>query len=217
MSDISDTPAETPQEYFVDAIVHAVSVGFVLMAVISLALLVPETFSLTSKLAITVYCVGLIMTFGFSAAYNLTKRPHIKTLLRRLDHGAIFVMIAGTYTPIMLIGIGGLLGVAFVSVVWGIALIGIVLKLFFPVSNKWFSIALYLGQAWVAVFAIIPLYEALSSYAFAMMVLGGVIYSSGVYIYRKKAWPFNRAIWHGFMLVASALHFTMVLDVIGAL
>jgi len=206
---------ETRGEYIADAIVHALGVSAALVGVIALHLFAPETISLASRIALIVYSIGLLMTFGFSAAYNTTTHAGIKAVLRRLDHGAIFLMIAGTYTPISLIGIGGTLGIGLAVSVWVIAVIGVVIKLFFPLSNRWLSIALYLGQSWVALIAIIPIYQALSTYAFAMMVGGGLVYTFGVLIYRQKSWPFNRAIWHGFVLTASVLHYTVVLDVVG--
>jgi hemolysin III len=215
VSDSQQAVIETRGEYIADAIVHALGVSAALVGVIALNVLAPETISLASRIALIVYSIGLLMTFGFSAAYNTTTHADIKAILRRLDHGAIFLMIAGTYTPISLIGIGGTLGIGLAVSVWVIAVIGVVIKLFFPLSNRWLSIALYLGQSWLALIAIIPIYKALSTYAFAVMVGGGLVYTSGVLIYRQKAWPFNRAIWHGFVLTAAALHYTMVLDVVG--
>lgn len=217
MTNNFDTATESRSEYFADAIVHAVGVSAALVAAIALHLLAPDTITLASRLALIVYSIGLLMTFGFSAAYNITTNPAIKPTLRRLDHSAIFLMIAGTYTPISLIGIGGMLGIYLASIVWAIAVVGIVIKLFFPVSNRWLSIALFLGQAWVALIAIMPIYQALSTYAFMMMVLGGVVYSSGVLVYRQKSWPFNRSIWHGFVLTAAAIHYTVILDIVGIL
>jgi hemolysin III len=160
-----------------------------------------------------IYCIGLIATFVFSAAYNMTMHPGAKAIFQRLDHSAIFIMIAGTYTPLALIGIGGAWGDFLAITVWVIAAVGVFIKLFYCEQASRISLYLYLGQGWLAVIAIKPMLESLSLYSFLLIALGGLIYTAGVIYYRRDDWRFNRAIWHTFVLVAASIHYVAVLNI----
>ncbi len=168
-----------------------------------------------------IYSIGLIATFAFSAAYNMCLHPGgARAVLRRFDHAAIFIMIAGTYTPPMaLIGIGGgaMGGVALASITWGgIAVIGVFLKLFFFHRFYRTTHALYLIQGWLAVLAIVPMVKALPVLATVLIVLGGVTYTLGTLFHHREDWPFNRAIWHGMVLAAASTHYAAVVTVAAA-
>jgi hemolysin III len=134
---------------------------------------------------------------------------------RRLDHTAIFVMIAGSYTPFTLLKIGGIFGYALLFAVWGIAILGIILKLLFPPHRfERLTIALYLLQGWAIVVAFDPLLDSISARAITLLVLGGCLYTVGVVFHLWKKLKFHNTVWHGFVLVAAVCHFGAICDAV---
>jgi hemolysin III len=204
---------EHPNEHIADGIIHLLGVVGSLIAVASLFFYADASLADISIPPLIIYCIGLIATFVFSAAYNMTKHPGVKAVFQRLDHSAIFIMIAGTYTPLALIGIGGGWGDFLAISVWVIAAVGVFIKLFFCEQTGRISLLLYLGQGWLAVIAIKPMYESLSLYSLTLIALGGLIYTLGVIFYRRDDWRYNRAIWHSFVLIAASIHYAAVLDI----
>ncbi len=160
--------------------------------------------------AVGLYGVCLVLMFLASTAYNLAgarRRP----LLRRFDHAAIFLMIAGSYTPFTTQRLTGAWAWSMTAAVWILALGAAAGKLLAPGLGKKFWIGLYLALGWIAVVAIKPLVASVSAVALILLLAGGLIYSLGVIVYLNKALPFRRAIWHGFVTVAAATHFVAIL------
>ena len=135
-------------------------------------------------------------------------------LLRRCDHAAIFVKIAATYTPFAAAKMGGAIGLVLLVTVWGIALAGAAAKLIVPQRFARSSYVLYLAQGWTCVFTVQPLLAALSPTAMTLLLVGGVLYTVGVVFHLAERLPYHNAIWHGFVLVASACHFAAVIDAV---
>jgi hemolysin III len=161
--------------------------------------------------SVCIYCVGLVAMIFASAAYNLW--PHgrpAKQVLRRLDHSAIFIMIAATYTPFAANRLGGLAGPLVLAAIWVCASLGVALKVAFPERFERTSIAFYIGMGWMIVTVIKPLAATLAAADFWLLMAGGVVYSAGIVFYMIERIPFHKAIWHGFVLVAAALHFTAI-------
>lgn len=156
------------------------------------------------------YVAGLVASFALSAAYNLTLHRKIRAVLRRFDHAAIYVLIAGTYTPMALIGIGGGRGLALAIAAWALAAFGITLKLAF--FHRWprLGFALYLAQGWLGALAAWPMITTLPTAALILLLLGGITYTIGTLFY-AKAWPFSTAIWHGHVIAAAAAHYAAIL------
>jgi hemolysin III len=204
---------ESKGEHIADGVIHFLGVVGSLIAASLLVYYSTLGSNAANTPPLIIYAIGLIATFVFSAAYNMTMHPQTKAILRRLDHAAIFVMIAGTYTPLALISVGGDLGIFLAITVWVIAAVGVFIKLFFPGKVARISLALYLGQGWLAVVAIKPISEALSPFAMTLLVAGGLIYTAGVIVYSRDDWRFNRAIWHSFVLCAASIHYIAVLDI----
>lgn len=163
-------------------------------------------------LAVLVYAAGLVTMLGCSAAYNLTPPSPRKQLLRRFDHAAIFVMIAGTYTPLMVGGVGGAWGFGMSASVWLVALIGASVKLCFPGRFERLAIVLYLLLGWSVTVALGPLLASFDGITILLLGIGGVLYSLGVVFHLWEALPFHRAIWHVLVLVAAGCHYWAVLD-----
>ena len=153
----------------------------------------------------------LVLLYAASTLYHGSRNPRVKRFFRRLDHAAIFLLIAGTYTPFTLISLRGPWGWSLFGVVWGCALAGIILRT--VVGNRWrgLSVALYVIMGWVAVVAVRPLLGAVEPGGLILIVLGGLAYTAGIAFYAWRKLPYHHAIWHGFVLVGSALHFFAIL------
>ncbi|GGD32472.1 PAQR family membrane homeostasis protein TrhA [Sinisalibacter lacisalsi] len=160
------------------------------------------------------YAVGLVATFALSAAYNLTLHRKIRAVLRRFDHAAIYLMIAGTYTPMAIIGLGGGRGLALAIAAWSLAVFGITLKLAF--FHRWprLGFVLYLAQGWIGVIAAWPLMQTLPPAALVLLLVGGLTYTLGTIFYAAR-WRFSTAIWHGHVLAAAATHYAAVVLIAG--
>ncbi len=199
-------------EFLADAWLHIVGVTAAgAGAVVLLAIALSQN-SLRLGVALTVYALGLAATFAFSAAYNLVQRPQLKAVLRRLDHSAIFVMIAGTYTPFALVSLGGSYGYGLLAFVWAVAAFGVALKLFLPHRFENIAVLFYLAQGWAVLTAINPLIEALPSTAMVLLLAGGVIYTGGVAFHMWEKLRYHNVIWHSCVLAAACCHYAAVVD-----
>jgi hemolysin III len=197
----------TRHEDAADAAVHVLGIVFAINA--SLWLLFHVT-GLSVVVSVTIYCLGLLAMIGFSAAYNLV--PHhrpSKQILRRFDHAAIFIMIAGTYTPFAMNRLGGY-GTTILAIIWCAATFGVVLKVLFPRRFEMASLALYLGMGWLIVTVIAPLAHAMATLDFWLLIGGGFVYSAGVAFYVIERIPYHKAIWHAAVLVAAVLQFSAI-------
>ncbi len=159
----------------------------------------------------SVYGTSLILLYGSSTLYHSTK-GRAKNIFRKLDHSAIYLLIAGTYTPFTLVTLGGGWGWSLFGVVWGLAIFGIVQELTLKSNKRFLSLGLYLAMGWVAVIGVIPLIKALSWDGFLWIIAGGAAYTIGIIFYlydeRFKHW---HGIWHLFVLAGSALHYVAIL------
>ena len=199
-----------PRERAADAWIHATGlaaggVGGLVLLTISLV-----QHRLGQSAAVAVYAACVLAMFACSAAYNFAgarRRP----LLRRFDHAAIFLMIAGSYTPFTTQSLTGTWSIAMTAAVWTLALAGAAAKLFLPGLARGFWIGLYLALGWAALAALKPLFANLSLAALILLAAGGIIYSLGVIVYARRSLPFRRAIWHGFVLAAAGTQYAAVL------
>lgn len=207
-------PEYTPAERQIDAALHAVGFGGALLAaavLLHIAVLRGEASEIISA---TVYGAGLVAMFGTSAAYNLLRRPDWKEIGRRCDHSAIFVMIAGTYTPFALVDLGGDRGHDLIVLVWTVAIGGVAIKLFRPRRFERMSLVLYLMLGWSGLLAAGPFLSALPSSTLALLGSGGLLYTVGVVFHLWARLPYHNAIWHGFVLAGAGAHYLAVLDTI---
>ena len=150
-----------------------------------------------------IYAVGLMATFCASAFYHMTPWEEIRPMLRRIDHAAIYLKIAGTYTPfVMMIGTG--FGYLVLAAVWVMAVIGIVTKLFFWRTPSRLGLFLYLGMGWISVFLVFSLIPVMPRHAMWLITAGGLLYTAGVVFFAWENLKFSNAIWHGFVVVGSA-------------
>jgi hemolysin III len=206
-------PSYTRLEQAVDACVHAISLLFAVAAAVILLAAAIGTLSAADLAGLIVYCIGLLAMFAASAAYNLISRRDLKEKLRRLDHAAIFVMIAGSYTPFALT-VGGSAGRLMLVAVWVIAAVGITIKLRFPRRLDKFSVLLYLAQGWIVLLALKRVTAALPSDALWLLLAGGIVYTLGVPFHLMERMRFHNAIWHMFVLGGAACQFAAIKDAV---
>lgn len=209
---LSARPVCTPAERAADNAVHVIGV---LTSVAACAALL--TYSSVARDGATtailaIYALAMTAVFLISAAYHLADAPRVRAVLRRLDHAAIFVKIAGTYTPFAALAIGGGWGVGLLGAVWGVAAVGVPLKLFAPARLERIAVWLYLAQGWMIIVAIGPLMDAVPPETLGLIVAGGLVYTAGVGFFLAERLPFNVAIWHLFVLVGSSLMFAAVVS-----
>jgi hemolysin III len=195
-------------EHRSDAVVHVLGLVFAINA--SLWLLWHVT-GLPVLVSVSVYCAGLLAMISFSAAYNMT--PHhrpSKQVLRRLDHAAIFIMIAATYTPFAVNRLGYPEGDVILTAIWVLATLGVAMKVLFPHRFEKASLALYLAMGWLVVTVIKPLSVTVATADFWLLIAGGLVYSTGVIFYVWDRIPHHKTIWHAAVLVAAVLHFSAI-------
>lgn len=149
--------------------------------------------------------------YGASTLYHAIRIPSVKSILRQVDHSAIYILIAGTYTPVSLLGIKGVAGWVLFGMAWTIALFGIGLKIFYPQRFHKLSLALYALMGWMVVGAIEPLMSQLNTLTLSLLLSGGIVYTVGIIFYVWKNLYFSHTIWHFFVLGGSIFHFFVVL------
>ncbi|HKH12488.1 MAG TPA: hemolysin III family protein [Rubrobacter sp.] len=155
------------------------------------------------------YGATLVALYAASTLYHAFRKPGVKRVLRVLDHCAIYLLIAGTYTPFVLVGLGGGWGWALFCVIWAMAAAGIVFKVFATGRFAVVSTAAYVAMGWLGVVAIGPLVRALPGAALAWLLAGGIAYTAGTFFYHRRV-PYSHALWHVFVLLGSVCHFVAI-------
>ena len=195
-------------ETLADAAVHAAGLFFAIPAC-ALLLTQAAEHSETAFFATLIYAACLILAFGASALYHMCPVDRLRPLLHRIDHAAIYLKIAGSYTPIVVvIGSGFAYGV--LGIVWALAVLGAIAKLTFWRTDAKGSLALYLGMGWLSALLIWPMWQHTSGAVVGFVVIGGLIYSAGTKIYAHPGMRYQNAIWHTFVLLASICLFAAI-------
>jgi hemolysin III len=200
-----------PGELLADGIVHLVGL---IAAVVGVAVLLALTLwhgDAPEVTAVSIYSGALVAMLGCSAAYNLARSTRWCDLLKRFDHAAIFAMIAGTYTPFTTLRLEGAWADGLTAFIWSAAAIGIALRVWQPRHCEWCFVALYLVLGWVGLVAFEPLLTSVGATTFILLAIGGVLYSTGVIFHVWERLPFQRAVWHGFVVAAAGVHYAAVL------
>lgn len=202
-------PTYARSERIADGTMHAVGVLGAITGAVVLIVWSAGTATPGQIAALSVYGATLIATFVASAFYHMTPWEGIRPVLRRFDHAAIYLKIAGTYTPLVVM-IGSGFAYVILAIVWGLAVIGMVLKLFFWRTPGRFGPALYLVMGWLSLALIWSLWPIVPVSAMVLMALGGLLYTAGVPFYASETLKFSIAIWHGFVVTASACFFAAI-------
>ena len=203
-----------PHEILADGIVHLLGIAFSVIAAIILLTLAAVYATTAQMLSVSIYAAGLVAMLAISASYNLWPVSPAKWFLRSVDHSAIFVLIAATYTPFLAQLHDSVIGWALLIGVWSVAIFGIGLKVFAPGRFEKLSLGLYLALGWSGVVAYDSLSSSLPSTTMWFICAGGALYSFGVIFHAWQRLRFQNAIWHSFVLAAAACHYTAVLALV---
>lgn len=214
--------AENIKEHIKDpgsAITHFIGMLMAIFAAVPLLIKAAHEPGRIYIISIAIYAASLILLYAASTTYHaFDKSPKINTILKKIDHMMISVLIAGSYTPICLLVLKGKTGIILLSIVWGIALGGILIKAFWVYCPKWVSSVLYIGMGWTCVLAFTQILNSMSPAAFGWLLAGGIIYTVGGVIYALKLPIFNgkhknfgsHEIFHLFVMGGSACHFIVM-------
>jgi len=197
-------------EEFVNVLTHGI--GF-LMSVAALALMVVFA-SLDGNawhiVGVSIFGASLVVLYLASTLFHWSVRPKVRKYLNVFDHSAIYVLIAGTYTPFLLVTLNGPWGWSLFGVIWGLAIAGVVFKMFFTGRFDKLSLLIYVLMGWLILIAIVPLIQNLSTMGLIWLLIGGISYSIGAVFYLLSKMPFNHAIFHFWVLGGSICHFFAV-------
>jgi len=200
----------TPLEEKTNIISHAIGLALSVVALVLLVIRASLYGQALHVVSAAIFGISLIVLYAASTFYHSAKDPKIRTHLRIFDHATIYVLIAGTYTPLTLITLTGTTGWVIFGISWAMAVTGITLKLFFTGRFNVLSTLMYVFMGWIIVFAITPLINNLSTEGLFWLFAGGVAYTTGAIIYGIKKIGFNHAIFHMFVLLGSFCHFVSV-------
>lgn len=204
--------ADSRESELLSAATHALGVALALAALAVLVMLAGRHHSPREMVAYSIYGVSLVLLYSASTASHGVRLPRAKRVLRMLDHMAIYLLIAGTYTPFALISLRGVMGWSIFGIIWALAAVGVVLKVFFTGRFSRTSTALYLAMGWLALLGGRALFSHLPSQGVMLLFAGGGFYTVGVLFFAFDGRSrFNHAIWHLFVLAGSVCHFFAVL------
>jgi hemolysin III len=209
---MTDTfPTYSRPERIADAVVHALGLALAVVAATALMATALARGDGARLAGLGIYAAGLLAMLACSALYNLTRKTARKALYQRFDHAAIFAMIAGSYTPLALVSIGGAVGHGLLAFVWTVAAGGILVALLGGRRPEALLTGSYLLLGWTVLVALQPLAAAVSPSGLALLVAGGVLYSVGAVFHHWRRLPFQNPIWHGFVVTAAACHYAAIL------
>jgi len=198
------------REEIANAITHGIGAILSIVALIVLIIFSAKYGDTWHLISFSIYGISLVILYFSSTLLHAIQNIKIKNKFEVMDHAAIYLLIAGTYTPFLLVPLRGTLGWTIFGIVWGLALVGIILKLFFVKRFIVLSTICYILMGWIIVVAIKPLYEALSFPGMMWLVAGGLLYTFGTIFFLWRKIPYHHAIWHLFVLAGSAAHFITV-------
>lgn len=194
-----------------NAVTHGIGTILSIVALIFLIMKGIRSGSTIHLAAYLIYGISMILLFLASTLYHSFSFTRFKRFFRYVDHASIYLLIAGTYTPFGLIALPGTLGNLLIGIVWTIAVVGVILKIFFVGKYNKLSTVLYLVMGWLAIFMIKPIYQFMGTNGLILLVLGGLMYSLGTIFYINKKFGFMHVIWHLFVLAGAACHYFAVL------
>ena len=199
--------AYSPIEESINAITHLIGALLGVAALVLMIQIASDAFALTSAI---VYGSSMIALFLASTLYHSIGGSKLKPILKQFDHCAIYLLIAGTYTPFMLISLKGAWGYSILSVVWALAIFGIFFKLKFKQRFPKISLATYLLMGWLIIIAMPEMLDKVPAGGITLLASGGLAYSVGAIFYAIKKIPYNHAIWHVFVLAGGICHFLAI-------
>ncbi len=203
-------------EEIAHSVTHGVGAVLSLVALVTLVILAVLHGTKWHILSYTVYGISLLAVYLASTLYHGVQKPRLRPILRKVDHAAIYLLIAGTYTPFVLISMRGTLGLTLLTVVWTLAVFGIVYKIFFIDRLVVLTTLAYVGMGWMSIVAWREMVANIPGPGLVLLMTGGGLYTLGVVFYAMTKIRYTHAIWHLFILGGSACHFAAVLTLLSA-
>lgn len=206
---MSSSPASLREE-IANALTHGLAAAAALAAsavLITLAAIYGDGWQLASAI---VFGITLLLLYTASTLYHAIQHPVSKGRLKVFDHCAIYLLIAGTYTPFTLISLRGPWGWGLFAAIWTLAIAGVIFKLFYTGRFKKLSTAIYIAMGWLVLVAIKPMWSSLDGWTLGWLFAGGAFYTLGTLFYHRESLPYSHAIWHGFVIAGSVCHFVSV-------
>jgi len=198
------------REEIFNSVTHGIGTVLSLAALVSLIIIAVSKGNKWHLVSFTIYGSTLVLLYLASTLYHSFTKEKIKNLFARFDHAAIFLLIAGTYTPFLLTVLRGTLGWTLFGIIWGVAIIGVVIRSIYLTRFRKLMVALYLAMGWMFVVAVGPMIKNLPVLSIIFLFLGGISYSVGVIFYVKRNMKYAHGIWHLFVLAGSIMHFFAV-------
>lgn len=202
--------AYTSREELAHSITHGVGAVFSIAGLVLMVVAAARWGDVWQVVSTAIFGTTLVLLYSASTLYHSFRAERTQQVLQKFDHAAIFLLIAGTYTPFLLVTLRGPWGWSLLGVVWGLALVGVALKFWYAGRFRIVSTLIYLGMGWLVLIALKPLVAALPAGGLRLLIAGGLCYTLGVPFYLWKRLPYHHAVWHGFVLGGSACHWAAV-------
>lgn len=208
---MSKTPAAySPEEEVANAVTHGLAAAASIVAITLMLVKGLPVLSLGELIGVAVYGASLVLLFLASTLYHSITHARTKTVLKRLDHCAIYLLIAGTYTPLLMITLDSFAATVMLWLIWVIAVSGVVFKLYFIHRFQRLSLVTYLLMGWLSMFLIYDLWQSLDRTGFWLLLAGGLCFTLGAGFYAAKQYRFTHAIWHVFVAAGAACHAVLI-------
>jgi hemolysin III len=205
------SPKQTPEQERVSAWTHAIGIALGILGLVMLIVAAARSGGARHIVSAAIFGVSMVALFTASTLYHAFPTGRAKEIFHHFDRASIFLLIAGSYTPFMLVTLAGPWGWSVFGVVWGLALLGVTFMIFFRDRFKKWAAWIYLAMGWLIIIAIYPLSQRLARPGMALLVAGGLAYSAGVFFYLNKRYTYHHAVWHGFVMLGSGLHYFAIL------
>jgi hemolysin III len=211
MNEVARAPRYTIGEEIASSVIHGLGAVLATGGLVVLTVFASLRGDAWHVVSCSVFGASLVVLYTASTLYHSIQLPRAKAILRRLDHSAIYLLIAGTYTPFVLVNLRGAWGWWLFGIIWALAVVGIVLRTTAPSRLPAAGVVLYVAMGWAVIVATGPLLHSVAAGGLLLLLLGGLAYTGGLAFYGWRRLPYGHAVWHGFVLVGSVLHFFAVL------
>lgn len=203
---VAALPAQARREELANTLTHGLGVLASAIAAVLLIIMAASRGDAWKIVSAVVFGMSLLALYSASTMYHAARAPRLKARLKVVDHAAIYLLIAGTYTPFTLVSLRGGWGWSLFGVIWALAVAGVVFKIFFIGRFHRLSTAIYILMGWLVIIAVVPMLRELSTVTLAWLLAGGLSYTGGTAFYHAKKLPYAHAVWHVFVLIGSLCH-----------
>ncbi|WP_300464534.1 hemolysin III family protein [Desulfobacula sp.] len=210
-NDVSDPAVQSLGEEIANSITHGIGAALSIAALAILVVSASGNGDTLRVLSLSIYGTTLILLYLSSTLYHSFSDERIKQFFKVMDHSSIYLLIAGSYTPIVLVSIRGAWGMTVFVIVWAMAVAGIIAKIFLTGKYDKISVLFYIAMGWLIVFAIKPMFQTVPLKLLIWLLVGGISYTFGIIFYAWEKMPYNHAVWHLFVLGGSITHFFGIL------